>query len=67
MVIEDCPKYGMTAKINAQWLHEQEQILPIIKPNGEVVIENGKEFIKQSEVKGPVKRKIPKKPSTPHL
>lgn len=48
-VIEDCPEKGYTATVNAQWLYSREPVGPIMTPNGEIVIENGREFIKPLE------------------
>lgn len=51
MVVEDGPKKGMKAKIDAKWLYEREPIGPVLLPNCDVVIENGIEFIRPLEVK----------------
>lgn len=50
-VVEDCPEKGMKAKIDAKWLYERESIGPILPPAGEIVIEEGREFIKPTTSK----------------
>lgn len=52
LVVEDCAKKGMTAKVNAKWLYERESIGLILPPSGDIVIENGREFIRPIETKG---------------
>ena len=54
-VVEECPEKGMRAKIDAKWLYEREILGPILPPLGDIVIENGIEFIKQIETKGKAK------------
>lgn len=46
VVVEECPKKGMKAKVNAKWLNEREPIGPILPTSDEIVIENGIEFVK---------------------
>ena len=46
VVVEECPKNGMKAKVNAKWLYEREPIGPILPTSDEIVIENGIEFVK---------------------
>lgn len=50
LVVEDCPKYGMSAKVDAEWLSKQEAIAPVLEPDTEIVVENGLEFIKGLDV-----------------
>lgn len=51
VVVEDCPENGKKVKVAAKWLYEREPIGPIFPPTGEVIIENGIEFIKPIEEK----------------
>lgn len=48
-VIEDCPENGKTVTVDAKWLYSVEPLGPILPPNGEIVIENEREFIKPLE------------------
>ena len=46
-VIEECEEKGMKAKIEAKWLYECEPVsAPILQTNGEIVIENGIEYVR---------------------
>lgn len=51
VVVEECSKKGMKAVVNAKWLYEREPIGPILPPSGDIVIENGREFIRPIETK----------------
>ena len=46
VVIEECKEKGMKAKIDAKWLYEREPVGPILPPNGEIVVEDGIEYVK---------------------
>lgn len=45
-VVEECQEKGMKAKIDAKWLYEREPVGPIFPPAGEIVVENGIEYVK---------------------
>jgi len=49
VVVEECPKKGMKAKVSAKWLYEREPFGPILPPSDEIVIENGIEFVKSKD------------------
>lgn len=49
VVVEDCPENGKKAKVDAQWLCERSPIGPILPPDGEIVVENGIEFVRPVE------------------
>ena len=51
-VVEDCSENGKKVKVDAKWLNEIAPIGPILRPAGEIVIENGIEFIRQVDEKG---------------
>jgi len=51
LVVEDCPENGKKVKVDAKWLYEREPIGPIFPPVGEIVIENGIEFVRSIEEK----------------
>lgn len=61
LVVEDCPENGKQVKVDAKWLYEREPIGPVFPPNGEIVIENGVEFVKPVEEKMQSKVLIPRK------
>lgn len=50
-VVEKCPEQGTTVKVDAKWLYEREPVGPIFPSTGEIVIENGIEFIKPKPIK----------------
>ena len=50
-VVEECQEKGMKVKIDAKWLYEREPVGPIFPPAGEIVVEDGIEYIKKSEEK----------------
>ena len=50
VVVEECSKKGMKAKVNAKWLYEREPIGPILPTSDEIVIENGIEFVKSNGI-----------------
>lgn len=52
LVVEECSKKGMKVKVNAKWLYERESIGPILSPSDDIVVENGREFIRATETKG---------------
>ena len=52
LVVEECYKKGMKAKVNAKWLFERESIGTILWPSSDIVIEDGREFIRPIEPKG---------------
>lgn len=52
LVVGECSKKGMKAKVNAKWLYERESIGLILPPSGDIVIEGGREFIRPIETKG---------------
>ena len=60
LVIEACPENGIKAKVDAQWLYERDPIGPIFPVNGDIVVEDGIEFIKPHEEKAPTKVLKPK-------
>ncbi len=41
-----CEEKGLRAKIDAKWLYEREPVGPILPPNGEIVVEDGIEYVK---------------------
>lgn len=45
-VVEECQENGMKAKVDAKWLYEREPVGPIFPPSGEIVVENGIEYVK---------------------
>ncbi len=45
-VVEECKEKGMKAKLDAKWLYEREPVGPILPPNGEIVVEDGIEYVK---------------------
>ena len=45
-VIEEGQEKGMKAKVDAEWLYEREPLGPFFEPDGEIVVENGIEYIK---------------------
>lgn len=51
LVVEDCLENGKKVKVDANWLYEIAPIGPILPPIGEIVVENGIEFIKPVEEK----------------
>lgn len=51
MVIEQCLEKGRKIKVDAKWLYEKAPIGPTLIPSGDIVIEDGKEFIRVSETK----------------
>ena len=53
VVVEECSKKGMKAKVNAKWLYEREPIGPVLPPSDEIVIENGIEFVKSNGIDRP--------------
>ena len=53
VVVEECSKKGMKAKVNAKWLYEREPIGPILPTSDEIVIENGIEFVKSNGIGSP--------------
>lgn len=46
IVVEDCPENGKKVAVDAKWLFGIEPIGPIMPPDGEIVVENGIEFIR---------------------
>lgn len=50
-VVEDCPERGKKVTVDAKWLYEREPIGPILPPAGEIVIENGIEFVRSVDEK----------------
>ena len=50
VVVEECSKKGMKAKVNAKRLYEREPIGPILPTSDEIVIENGIEFVKSNGI-----------------
>lgn len=54
-VIEQCPEKGTKARVDTKWILEREAIGPILPPSGDVVIEEGREFIKRVSSKGHVR------------
>ncbi len=55
-VVEDCSEIGKKVKVDAKWLYEREPVGPILPLAGEIVIENGREFIRPVEEKGVCKK-----------
>lgn len=51
MVVESCEEYGKKVKVDAKWLYDKTPIGPIIPQEGEIVIENGREFIRPIQEK----------------
>ncbi len=49
VVVEKGPKLGKRVEVNVHWLNERAPLGPIIKPEGELVIENGIEFVKTAQ------------------
>lgn len=49
--IEEGPNYGIKISVDAAKLNEREPLGPILNVNGEIVIEDGREFIKPSNQK----------------
>lgn len=51
LVVANCPENGKKVKVDAKWLYEREPIGLILPPAGEIVVENGIEFVRQIEEK----------------
>lgn len=45
-VVEECEEKGTKVKIDAKWLYEREPVGPIFPLAGEIVVENGIEYVK---------------------
>lgn len=60
-LVEKSPECGKRIKVDAQWLCEREPIGPIFPVAGEIMIENGIEFIKLTEEKAQSRLLKPKK------
>lgn len=52
VVVEEGSKKDMKTTVDAKWLYEKEPIGPILLPSEDIVIEDGREFIRQAETKG---------------
>lgn len=61
LVVEKCPENGRKVKVDAKWLYDQEPIGPILPPAGEIIIEDGKEFVRPVEEKTQSKVLLSKK------
>lgn len=59
-VVEMGPECGKEIKVNAEWLCKREPIGPIFPVKGEIVIENGIEFVKSVNEQAPIKALKPK-------
>ena len=57
-VVEECQEKGMKVKIDAKWLYEREQVGTIFPPVGEIVVEDGIEYIKKPKEKTKSKKGI---------
>ncbi len=55
-IISDGPKYGEKIKADASVIYEAEPIGPVFPANGEIVIENGREFVKGANQKVKTKK-----------
>lgn len=51
MVIEEGQYRGMKATVDSKWLCGIESVGPILPPAGEIVVENGVEFIRNKKEK----------------
>ena len=62
LIVEVCPEYGKKVTVNSKMLCERQPLGPVFQPAGEVVTENGMEYIRPVRKKAQTKSLKPKVP-----